>query len=166
MTSKNDEADLRILDFGLSKIIGPEEKCTEPYGTLSYVAPEVLLDVPYGKEVDLWALGVITYLMLSGSLPFDDKHSEEAIAKKTVIEPPPYKGIIWKKISNEARDFVGKLLEKDPEKRMNIKEALEHEWFHKYENSNVVMARRSKKDYQSGEFELYSNTESNLKKDL
>ena len=70
------------------------------------------------------------------------------------------------KISNEARDFVGKLLEKDPEKRMNIKEALEHEWFHKYENSNVVMARRSKKDYQSGEFELYSNTESNLKKDL
>ena len=166
MTSKNDEADLRILDFGLSKIIGPDEKCTEPYGTLSYVAPEVLLDVPYGKEVDLWALGVITYLMLSGCLPFDDKHSEEAIAKKTVIEPPPYKGIIWKKISNEARDFVGKLLEKDPEKRMNIKEALEHEWFHKYENSNVVMARRSKKDYQSGEFELYSNTESNLKKDL
>ena len=166
MTSKNDEADLRILDFGLSKIIGPDEKCTEPYGTLSYVAPEVLLDVPYGKEVDLWALGVITYLMLSGSLPFDDKHSEEAIAKKTVIEPPPYKGIIWKKISNEARDFVGKLLEKDPEKRMNIKEALEHEWFHKFENSNVVMARRSKKDYQSGEFELYSNTESNLKKDL
>ena len=47
MTDNSDEADIRLLDFGLSKIIGPNEKCSEPYGTLSYVAPEVLLDVPY-----------------------------------------------------------------------------------------------------------------------
>ena len=165
MTSNKEDADLRILDFGLSKIIGPDEKCTEPYGTLSYVAPEVLLDEPYGKEVDLWSLGVITYLMLSGSLPFDDKHDEEEIARKTVAEPPPYKGSIWKKISPEAKDFIKKLLEKDPKKRMNIKEALQHEWFHKYGGEqDLVNERRSSKHRNSSktEFELYSRADKNI----
>ena len=165
MTSNKEDADLRILDFGLSKIIGPDEKCTEPYGTLSYVAPEVLLDEPYGKEVDLWSLGVITYLMLSGSLPFDDKHDEEEIARKTVAEPPPYKGSIWKKISPEARDFIKRLLEKDPKKRMNIKEALQHEWFHKYGGEqDLINERRSSKhnDGKKTEFELYSRADKNI----
>jgi hypothetical protein len=165
MTSNKEDADLRILDFGLSKIIGPDEKCTEPYGTLSYVAPEVLLDEPYGKEVDLWSLGVITYLMLSGSLPFDDKNDEEEIARKTVAEPPPYKGSIWKKISPEARDFIKRLLEKDPKKRMNIKEALQHEWFHKYGGEqDLINERRSSKhnDGKKTEFELYSRADKNI----
>ena len=165
MTSNDENADLRILDFGLSKIIGPEEKCTEPYGTLSYVAPEVLLDVPYGKEVDLWSLGVITYLMLGAALPFDDKNSEEEIARKTCLEEPPYKGNIWKKISKEGKDFIRRLLEKKPEKRMNIKEALEHEWFHKFDNNKVVLARRDF-DKKDSEFELYTNTESDLRRNL
>ena len=165
MTSNQEDADLRILDFGLSKIIGPDEKCTEPYGTLSYVAPEVLLDEPYGKEVDLWSLGIITYLMLSGSLPFDDKHDEEEIARKTVAETPPYKGSIWKKISPEARDFIKRLLEKDPKKRMNIKEALQHEWFHKYGGEqDLINERRSSKtkDGAKTEFELYTRADKNI----
>ena len=165
MTSKDENADLRILDFGLSKIIGPEEKCTEPYGTLSYVAPEVLLDKPYGKEVDLWSLGVITYLMLGAALPFDDKNDEEEIARKTCLEDPPYKGNLWKKISEEAKDFISRLLEKKPEKRMNIKEALEHEWFHKFDNNKVVLARRDF-DKKDSEFELYTNPENYLKNNL
>ena len=165
MTSNDENADLRILDFGLSKIIGPDEKCSEPYGTLSYVAPEVLLDVPYGKEVDLWSLGVITYLMLGAALPFDDKHNEEEIARKTCLEEPPYKGSIWKKISKEGKDFINRLLEKKPEKRMNIKEALEHEWFHKFDNNKVVLARRDF-DKKDSDFELYTNPESDLKKNL
>ena len=165
MTSNDDDADLRILDFGLSKIIGPDEKCSEPYGTLSYVAPEVLLDIPYGKEVDLWSLGVITYLMLGAALPFDDKHNEEEIARKTCLEEPPFKGNIWKKISKEGIDFINRLLEKKPEKRMNIKEALEHEWFHKFDNNKVVLARRDF-DKKDSDFELYTNPESDLKKNL
>jgi len=132
MTTKDENADLRILDFGLSKIIGPDEKCNEPFGTLSYVAPEVLLDSPYGKEVDLWSIGVMTYLMLGAALPFDDRDDEEEIARKTCMDDPPFKGSIWKKISKEGIDFIKKLLQKKPEKRMNIKEALEHKWFLKY----------------------------------
>ena len=59
MTTTNEKADLRVLDFGLSKIIGPEEKCTEPYGILSDVATEVLLDILYGKEVDYFLVLIL-----------------------------------------------------------------------------------------------------------
>ena len=77
MEDDSDKAGLKIVDFGLSKIIGPNETSLDPFGTLSYVAPEVLLQKPYGKEVDYWSLGVITYLLLSRVLPFDDEDDKE-----------------------------------------------------------------------------------------
>ena len=83
LTSEDEDADIRLLDFGLSKIVGPNQKCTEPYGTLTYCAPEIILDKPYLKTVDSWSLGVMTYLMLSGSLPFSGKDEHE-IAKNVV----------------------------------------------------------------------------------
>ena len=76
MEDKSDDSDLKIVDFGLSKIIGPSETSLDPFGTLSYVAPEVLLQKPYGKEVDLWSLGIIIYLCLSRVLPFDDEDDD------------------------------------------------------------------------------------------
>ena len=75
MTDDTENAYIRLLDFGLSKIINPTEKCTEPYGTLSYVAPEVLTEKPYDQRVDLWSIGIITYLLLCVCLPFVDDHS-------------------------------------------------------------------------------------------
>jgi serine/threonine protein kinase len=83
MVSNADNSELKIVDFGLSKIIGPNESSLDPFGTLSYVAPEVLLQKPYGKEVDLWSLGVISYLLLSRVLPFDDEEDKE-IARQTI----------------------------------------------------------------------------------
>ena len=56
MTELSEKADIRLVDFGLSKIIGNDEKCTEPYGTLSFVAPEIIERKPYDKSVDLWSL--------------------------------------------------------------------------------------------------------------
>ena len=82
MTDDTDDAEPKLVDFGLSKIIGPSEKCNDPFGTLSYVAPEVLLQKPYDKSVDLWSVGVIIYLLLSGTLPFDDDDDRE-IARQT-----------------------------------------------------------------------------------
>jgi len=70
------------------------------------VAPEVLLEKPYNKSVDLWSIGIITYLILCGCLPFDDEHSEREIARQTIHDPVPYPNSIWKKISNEAKLFV------------------------------------------------------------
>lgn len=69
MTDSTEQAEVRILDFGLSKMIGPHDKCTERFGTLCYVAPELLLGEPYDKRIDLWSLGIISYVLLTGCLP-------------------------------------------------------------------------------------------------
>ncbi len=58
MVDESDSSDVKLVDFGLSKIIGPNETCNDPFGTLSYVAPEVLLQQPYAKSVDIWSLGI------------------------------------------------------------------------------------------------------------
>jgi calcium/calmodulin-dependent protein kinase I len=83
MFDDSDTATCKIVDFGLSKIIGPSESSTDPFGTLSYVAPEVLLQKPYGREVDIWSLGVIAYMLLCRVLPFDDEDDRE-IARQTI----------------------------------------------------------------------------------
>jgi len=128
MVSDDDDSDLKIVDFGLSKIIGPNESSLDPFGTLSYVAPEVLLQKPYGKEVDLWSLGVITYLLLSRVLPFDDEDDKE-IARQTIQEAPDFSFSPWDEKSKEAQDLVKKLLEKNRQKRPSLEETLQHEWF-------------------------------------
>ena len=138
LTEESEDADVRLLDFGLSKIVGPNQKCTEPYGTLTYCAPEIILDKPYLKTVDSWSLGVMTYLMLSGSLPFSGKDEHE-IAKNVVYSKVDFeKKPIWKEISKEAKDFISKLLEKDLKKRIEMKAALEHPWFKKFNLQNEV----------------------------
>ena len=136
MTSDKDDGDIRILDFGLSKISIPNEKCTEPYGTLTYCAPEIILDEPYNKEVDMWSLGIMTYLMVSGRLPFNSE-DENKIARKIAFDEPDYeKNSCWKTLSCECIDFIKKLLNKDPKKRMIIEDAIKHPWFKKFVKEN------------------------------
>ena len=71
MSDNSEEAVPKLADFGLAKIIGPSEKADEPFGTVGYVAPEVLKKAPYSYSCDIWGLGCVTYALLSGSLPFD-----------------------------------------------------------------------------------------------
>jgi serine/threonine protein kinase len=61
---------VKITDFGLSKILTPTEKLFSPCGTLSYIAPEIIGGAGYGKEVDVWAIGVILYVMICHEQPF------------------------------------------------------------------------------------------------
>ena len=152
MTSEDENAEIKILDFGLSKIIGPNEKCSEPYGTIIYCAPEIILDYPYTKNVDSWSIGVITYIMLYGNLPFFDKNRQK-LTKFITKENPSFRG--QNKVSEEAKNFVQKLLIKDQYKRMSIKEALEHKWFRKY-NKDFVNYRIKNKD-KKNIFELYTS---------
>ena len=134
MTSDDDNGDIRLLDFGLSKISAPNEKCSEPYGTLTYCAPEIILDEPYNREVDMWSLGVIAYLMICGKLPFI-ADNENKIARKIAYEEPDYqKNPCWKNVSNNCKDFIKKLLEKDAKKRMVIEDAVKHPWFKSLNN--------------------------------
>ena len=167
MTDDTDTADIRLVDFGLGKIIGPGETCTEPFGTFSYVAPEVLQEKPYNFKVDLFAIGIITYLLVAGFLPFDHETSEKEIARQTVYEPTPFPPSIWKNISFEAKMFVDNLLEKDPEKRMNIQEVLQHKWLQKFNNEEqVVFQRRKNRTLSNAEkFEVFSTMKNDDKKD-
>lgn len=106
MKDNSENAVIKVLDFGLGKIIGPNEKSVEGFGTLSYVSPEVLQQIPHGKAVDLWAIGIIAYLLLSGFLPFDDEHSEKEVVRQTIYDNVPYPPNVWSKISPEAKQFV------------------------------------------------------------
>lgn len=128
MSSDKDDADCKIVDFGLSKIIGPSETSLDPFGTLSYVAPEVLLQKPYGKEVDLWSLGVITYLLLSRVLPFDDEDDKE-IARQTIQDAADFSFSPWEKVSKAGKDVCAGLLEKNRHKRPSLEKVLQMEWF-------------------------------------
>ena len=86
MSNDTNSASSKLVDFGLSKIIGPTEKANEPFGTMGYVAPEVLKKDPYSFTCDLWSLGCIIYALLSGSLPFDADNQKEVI-RQTLHEP-------------------------------------------------------------------------------
>jgi len=135
MSDDSDTSECKIVDFGLSKIIGPSQTSLDPFGTLSYVAPEVLLQRPYGKEVDVWSLGVITYLLLSAVLPFDDEDEKE-IARQTIQDAVDFSFSPWDERSKAAREACTKMLEKNRQKRPNIEEVMNLEWFEKYKKSN------------------------------
>ena len=93
-----------------------------------------VLGEPYDKSVDLWSIGIITFFLLCGYLPFYDQHSEREIARQTIQDPVPFDSIIWSNLSKEAKEFVNGLLKKNPEERLTITQVLEHPWIKKFSN--------------------------------
>ena len=69
------------------------------------MAPEVLVQRPYGKNVDLWSLGIIIYVLLSGMLPFDSDDNKET-ARQTIYEPVPFTNRVWNFVTDEAKDLI------------------------------------------------------------
>lgn len=128
MSDRTDFAVPKIVDFGLAKIIGPNSTASEPFGTLGYVAPEVLKKQPYTFSCDVWSLGCIIYALLSGSLPFDHEVQKETVRMtkedKLLFDLP-----CWDNISNSAKDLISKMLIKDPLKRYSLDRAIDHPWF-------------------------------------
>jgi serine/threonine protein kinase len=144
LTEANEFGKVKIMDFGLSKILGSKEKSVEGFGTLTFVAPEVLVRTPYNKEIDIWSLGVILYLMLSGVLPFDDENdNEEVIAKLTVFSQVKFPNEYWSNRSELVIDLIKKCLTKDPNERIKIDKILEHEWIKQFlpEHNNNALSK-------------------------
>ena len=121
--------DLKIADFGLSKLVHPQEIMKMPCGTLNYVAPEVLSLVGYGKEADIWSVGVIMYLLLRGELPFHGKTKSEIIQKTLHADVNLDSDPVWLSVAPAGKALLRALLTKDPAKRITAQDALHHEWF-------------------------------------
>jgi len=125
-----DNADLLIADFGLSRIMDEEQfhVLTTTCGTPGYMAPEIFKKSGHGKPVDIWAIGVITYFLLCGYTPFDrDSNLEEMqaiLAADYSFTPAEY----WRGVSQTAREFIRRCLTVDPNSRMTAHEALAHPW--------------------------------------
>lgn len=117
--------DIKIADFGLSKMVLPEEKMMGACGTLSYVAPEVLSMQGYGVQADVWSVGVILFLILCGKLPFDGDDSNDII-RKTVQCEPSVNPNVWNKFSDDTKNILSCMLKKDPSKRITARECLKH----------------------------------------
>ncbi|XP_027179305.1 calcium-dependent protein kinase 18-like [Coffea eugenioides] len=120
------DSSLKATDFGLSDFIRPGKKFQDIVGSAYYVAPEVLKRRS-GPESDVWSIGVITYILLCGRRPFWDK-TEDGIFKEVLRNKPDFRRKPWPSISNSARDFVKKLLVKDPRARLTAAQALSHPW--------------------------------------
>lgn len=132
-TSKDENSQLKAIDFGLSDFVKPDERLNDIVGSAYYVAPEVL-HRSYSIEADVWSIGVISYILLCGSRPFWAR-TESGIFRAVLKAHPSFEEVPWPTLSSEAKDFVKRLLNKDPRKRMTAAQALSHPWIR---NTNGV----------------------------
>lgn len=127
LTGKGADAEIKLIDFGLAKIMF-DEVASSFLGTKGYLAPEMLQRHSYDKAIDMWALGVIVFVLLCGCLPFDDDSSRiasDAVARKKFALRFPK----WANgLSASAKDLLHNLLEIDPKRRYTADQALNHPW--------------------------------------
>ncbi|KAL6575594.1 Cyclin-dependent kinase 4 [Orobanche hederae] len=125
-SSRSEDADLKLIDFGLSDFIRTDERLNDIVGSAYYVAPEVL-HRSYSLEADIWSIGVIIYILLCGSRPFWAR-TESGIFRAVLRADPNFEDMPWPSVSPHAKDFVRRLLNKDYRKRMSAAQALTHPW--------------------------------------
>jgi len=142
---ENDErrAEPKLIDFGLSAVLeARKETLHGQLGTPSYMAPELWRNEEYDAAVDVWALGVVTFMMLTGGVPFHKnagawfKLPAPAKGQRICHMPVQYDDPLWRELSAAAKDFVSKMLEKDPKQRIKVRDAIKHPWIAQYSNIN------------------------------
>ncbi|KAG0463472.1 hypothetical protein HPP92_019541 [Vanilla planifolia] len=121
-----EEASLKAIDFGLSMFFRPGQIFTDVVGSPYYVAPEVLKK-RYGPEADIWSVGVIIYILLSGVPPFWAE-TEQGIFDEVLHGDLDFESDPWPNISESAKDLVKKMLVRHPEGRLTAHEVLCHPW--------------------------------------
>ncbi|XP_019777291.1 phosphorylase b kinase gamma catalytic chain, liver/testis isoform isoform X1 [Delphinus delphis] len=136
----DDNMQIRLSDFGFSCHLEPDEKLRELCGTPGYLAPEILkcsMDEThpgYGKEVDLWACGVILFTLLAGSPPF--WHRRQILMLRMIMEGQyQFSSPEWDDRSDTVKDLISRLLQVDPEERLTAEQALQHPFFERCEGS-------------------------------
>ncbi|OHT00420.1 CAMK family protein kinase [Tritrichomonas foetus] len=120
----NYNGNIKLIDFGFSVPLNPGDPLlTDTCGSPAYVAPEVVVGIPYGYEVDIWSLGVILYAISFGRLPFDHQNVVDIITMVATVEPE-----IPMDASPLLADLIQKLLNKDPAQRITFEDIFKHPW--------------------------------------
>lgn len=136
LLSGNDVEDgLKLCDFGIARIVGDTGKIMEILGTPDYVAPEVLQYEPLSLRTDIWSIGVLTYVLLTGYSPFggDNKQETSLNITKCLLDFPDY---LFENVSEDAIDFIKCALRIKPKERPTVDECLEHRWLKEEDGTN------------------------------
>uniref|UniRef100_A0A6Q2Z5H9 Serine/threonine-protein kinase n=1 Tax=Esox lucius TaxID=8010 RepID=A0A6Q2Z5H9_ESOLU len=121
---------VKLCDFGFARIIGEKSFRRSVVGTPAYLAPEVLRNKGYNRSLDMWSVGVIIYVSLSGTFPFnEDEDIHDQIQNAAFMYPPNP----WKKVSREAIDLINNLLQVKMRKRYSVDKSLSHPWLQDYQ---------------------------------
>ncbi|XP_015819919.1 death-associated protein kinase 2 isoform X2 [Nothobranchius furzeri] len=131
---------IKLIDFGLAQKIEPGADFKNIFGTPEFVAPEIVNYEQLGLEADMWSIGVITYILLSGASPFLGDTKQETLANISAVSYE-FDEEFFSSTSELAKSFIRQLLEKDTRKRMTIEGALNHPWI-KPLNSRQAMVKR------------------------
>ncbi len=126
---------LKLIGFTHSKSLKPDiysknvhETVYHDYGQIEYVSPEVVRNKPITLNTDMWSVGVLTYVLLSGKLPFYGRNTKQTLGK--IASNEWQFGDEFQPITHEAKDFIRRLLLVDPQERMTVDQALNHPWIH------------------------------------
>lgn len=129
LVANTESLTVKIGEFGLSNVLGQSAQLVTACGTPDYVAPEVLKGVGYNQAVDLWAAGVLTYIILVGYAPFyADDGNQATLFRKIMNVEFDFGEEEWESVSPAAKDFISKLLVEDPVLRYSANQALKHAW--------------------------------------
>ncbi|GMT01781.1 hypothetical protein PENTCL1PPCAC_23955 [Pristionchus entomophagus] len=127
MLKQRGESQVKLIDFGLSRRIPPGATVKDMIGTPEFVAPEVVNYEPLSAATDMWALGVVTYILLSGGSPFLGESRDETFCNITGVNYH-FTERYFKNTSNYAKDFISRLFVRDVRKRATIDDCLRHPW--------------------------------------
>jgi calcium-dependent protein kinase len=128
-SSPSPTAEIKLIDFGLSKVYGDDLQLTEGVGTVYTMAPEVIKGC-YTQKADIWSIGVITYMLLSSQMPFYGRKRRH-IVEQILNCQYDFRGRRWKRISQQAKNFIEDLLVFDQEDRVDAASALASTWLNK-----------------------------------
>ncbi|MCQ2821619.1 MAG: serine/threonine-protein kinase, partial [archaeon] len=126
-SKKDDYSGLKLIDFGLTRTLARGETLTETLGTLGYAAPEIICRKPYDHKIDVFSIGIISFSILTGHLPFDEK-DEKLLIKKLLYSQIDFTTEEFQKRSKGCHKFLDRCLEKNPEIRYSIDDVLNDDW--------------------------------------
>ncbi len=118
---------VKLADFGLANALGEATKFQSCVGTTDYMAPEMLESLKYSFGVDVWSLGVLTYIMLSGYPPFYGKTENDKV-EKILTAKFDFNHAVWDDVSDSAKNFICRCLSLQPKQRWTVKQLLQHPW--------------------------------------